>query len=172
MDLGAQPEHQKDQVEKEDQVGLQANLASFLATCDNAPSGSTGKRDFVQRMDQARLPADRFLFQEGRQPDRGGCRNVRRSVRIRGPNILGKDKKLVETDNTWEVAEGKQWKAAKFIPMGRGHGNGFWTTQSSPRPEPFLEPVPHPGGPREERLFDAFAGRPHRDQVVTSRPPS
>ena len=164
MDLGARPEHQKDQVEKDDQAGFQAGFRVFsrhLRQCFFPPD-QREKSDFVQRMDQARLPADRSFFKKGGQPDRGGCRNVRRSVRIRGPvhprqrqdarrnrQVLGsgRGQAMEGGDRSSSLREGA-------METGFGQRNRVQDRNHS------RSRSPHPGGPREERLFDALAGTP------------
>ena len=61
----------------------------------------------------------------------------------------------VETDKSWEVAEGKQLKAATEVhPYGKGPWKRVLDNAiSQDRNHSWSRS--HPGGPREERLFDA-----------------
>ena len=86
--------------------------------------------------------------------------------------ILGKDKMLVETDKTWEVAEGKQWKAATEV---HSYGKGPWKRVLDNAIESKTGTTPGAGPPIRAALVKndflmRSLGRPHPDQVVTSRP--
>ena len=136
-------------------AGFQAVFRVFLALRQCFfPPDQREKGDFVQRMDQARLPADRFLFQEEDNLIEVDAEMFGGASGFVAQFILGKDKMPVETDKSWEVAEGKQWKAATEVhPYGRGRKTGFGQRNRVQDRNHSRSRSPHPGGPREERLL-------------------
>ena len=119
--IWGQPERQKDQIEKEDQALLPAlHLFSLLATMPFPPIN--GKRILSEEWTKPVYQTASF-FKKGDNLIEVDAEMFGGASGFVAQFILGKDKKLVETDKTWEVAEGKQWNPATEV---HSYGEGPW----------------------------------------------
>ena len=84
----------------------------------------------------------------------------------------GKSAMILKTDQSWEVQKGKKWIPAKVV---YAYGQGPWkqilnnAIPSKPGNNPFDGPSVRAALVKNDFLMRSL-GRPHRDQVVTSRP--
>ena len=171
---GSNPNAKKIKLRKKIKLDYKPTFASFLATCDNAFSlringkNVTSSKEWTKPVYQQTAS----FFKKGDNLIEVDAEMFGGASGFVAQFILGKDKKLVETDKTWEVAEGKQWKAATEV---HPYGKGPWKRVLDNAIESKTGTTPGAGPPIRAALVKndflmRSLGRPHRDQVVTSRP--
>ena len=171
---GSNPNAKKIKLRKKIKLDYKPTFASFLATCDNAFSlringkSVTSSKEWTKPVYQQTAS----FFKKGDNLIEVDAEMFGGASGFVAQFILGKDKKLVETDKTWEVAEGKQWKAATEV---HPYGKGPWKRVLDNAIESKTGTTPGAGPPIRAALVKndflmRSLGRPHRDQVVTSRP--
>ena len=171
---GPNPNAKKIKLKKKIKLDSKPTFASFLATCDNAFSlringkNVTSSKEWTKPVYQQTAS----FFKKGDNLIEVDAEMFGGASGFVAQFILGKDKKLVETDKTWEVAEGKQWKAATEV---HSYGKGPWKRVLDNAIESKTGTIPGAGPPIRAALVKndflmRSLGRPHRDQVVTSRP--
>ena len=171
---GPNPNTKKIKLRKMISLASKPASASFLATCDNAfalrinGKNVTSSKEWTKPVYQHTAS----FFKRGDNLIEVDAEMFGGASGFVAQFILGKDKKLVETDKTWEVAEGKQWKAATEV---HPYGKGPWKRVLDNAIESKSGTTPGAGPPIRAALVKndflmRSLGRPHRDQVVTSRP--
>ena len=171
---GGNPKTKKIKLRKIIKLASKPAFASFLATCDNA---------FSLRINGTNVTSSKVwtkpVYQQTASFFKKGENLIEVDAEMHGGDsgfvaqfILGKDKTLVETDKSWEVAEGKQWNEATEV---HPYGKGPWkrvldnAIESKAGTKPGGDPPVRAALVKNDFLMRSL-GRPHRDQVVTSRP--
>ncbi|HAE10310.1 MAG TPA: hypothetical protein DCG39_01570 [Opitutae bacterium] len=171
---GPDPNTRKIRLRKRIVLDAKPASASFLATCDNAFSlringkGATSSKDWTKPV---YLQAASF-FKKGENLIEVDAEMFGGASGFVAQFVIGKDKKLVETDKSWEVAKGKEWDAATEV---HPYGKGPWKRVLDNARETKAGVSPGSAPPIRAALVKndflmRSLGRPHRDQVVTSRP--
>jgi hypothetical protein len=173
---GPNPNTRKIRFRKQITLASKPAFASFLATCDNGFSLKINGKNVTSSKDWTKP-----VYQQTASFFKKGNNWIEVNAEMRGGAsgfvaqfIIGKDKDktLVETDKSWEVAEGKEWNAATEV---HPYGKGPWKRVLDNAIESKTGTIPGGGPPVRAALVKndflmRSLGRPHRDQVVTSRP--
>jgi len=173
---GPNPNTRKIRLRKQITLASKPAFASFLATCDNGFSLKINGKNVTSSKDWTKP-----VYQQTASFFKKGNNRIEVNAEMRGGAsgfvaqfIIGKDKDktLVETDKSWEVAEGKEWNAATEV---HPYGKGPWKRVLDNAIESKTGTIPGGGPPVRAALVKndflmRSLGRPHRDQVVTSRP--
>lgn len=171
---GPNPNTKKIKLRKMIKLTSKPASASFLATCDNAFSlringkNVTSSKEWTKPVYQQTAS----FFKKGDNLIEVDAEMFGGASGFVAQFIIGKDKKLVETDKSWEVAKGKEWNAATEV---HPYGKGPWKRVLDNAIESKTGTTPGGGPPVRAALVKndflmRSLGRPHRDQVVTSRP--
>ena len=171
---GPNPNTKKIKLRKEIKLDSKPDFASFLATCDNAFSLKINGKNVTSSKDWTKP-----VYQQTASFFKKGDNLIEVDAQMHGGAsgfvaqfIIGKHKTLVETDKSWEVAEGKEWNAATEV---HPYGKGPWkkvldnAIESKTGTTPGGDPPIRAALVKNDFLMRSL-GRPHRDQVVTSRP--
>lgn len=171
---GPNPKTKKIKLRKMIKLDSKPEFASFLATCDNAFSlwingkNVTSSKDWTKPVYQKTA----YFFKKGENLIEVDAEMYGGSSGFVAQFMIGKDKTLVETDKSWEVAKGKEWNPATEV---HPYGKGPWGRVLDNASESKAGTTPGAGPPIRAALVKndflmRSLGRPHRDQVVTSRP--
>ena len=171
---GPNPKTKKIKLRKKITLAVKPDLASFLGTCDNGFSlwingkKVTSSKDWTKPVYQKTA----YFFKKGENLIEVDAEMYGGASGFVAQFIIGKDKMLVETDKSWEVAKGKEWNPATEV---HPYGKGPWKRVLDQARESEAGTTPGAGPPIRAALVKndflmRSLGRPHRDQVVTSRP--
>ena len=151
-------------------------FVSLVATCDNAFSLRVNGKFLTSSREWTRP-----VYHEVSDYFKAGKNLIEVDAEMFGGSsgfiaqlTFGKGKKptILKTDQSWEVQKGKQWIPAKLVHK---YGAGPWkrvfdrAVPSKPGKNPFDGPSVRASLVKNDFLMRSL-GRPHRDQVVTSRP--
>ena len=151
-------------------------FTSLLATCDNAFSFKVNGKFLTSSREWTRpvyhevsdfFKAGKNLIEVNAEMFGGGSGFIAQFSFGKG-----KDAITLSTDKTWEVQEKKKWIPAKVV---HNYGAGPWkrildkAVPTIPGQSTFDGPSVRASLVKNDFLMSSL-GRPHRDQVVTSRP--
>ncbi len=173
---GPNPQTRKVRLRKQVKLASKPSVATLLATCDNAFSMKVNGKQVTASKEWTKP-----VYHEVSSFFQAGDNLIEVDAEMRGGAsgfvaqlTFGEDKDwtLVETDKSWQVAEGKQWKPATEV---HPYGQGPWGRVLDKARESKAGHTPEDGPPIRAALVKndflmRSLGRPHRDQVVTSRP--
>jgi hypothetical protein len=151
-------------------------FTSLLATCDNAFSLKVNGKFLTSSREW-----NRPIYHEVSDFFKAGKNLIEVNAEMFGGGSgfiaqfsfgKGKDAIALSTDKTWEVQEKKKWNPAKVV---HNYGAGPWkrildkAVPTIPGQSTFDGPSVRAALVKNDFLMRSL-GRPHRDQVVTSRP--
>lgn len=170
------PQTRKIKLRKSIDLKSQPAFTSLLATCDNAFSLRVNGKLLASSREWTRP-----VYHEVSDFFKAGKNLIEVNAEMFGGNSgfiaqfsFGKEKDAMTliTDKTWEVEEGKKWIPAKLV---NNYGAGPWNRildqaiPTKPGESTFDGPSVRASLVKNDFLMRSL-GRPHRDQVVTSRP--
>jgi hypothetical protein len=172
----SEPQTRKIKLRKSIELKKKPVFTSLLATCDNAFSLRVNGKLLTSSREWTRPVYHEVseFFKTGKNIIEVDAEMFGGSSGFIAQFSFGKGKSIttLKTDKNWEVKKGNKWIAANTV---FNYGAGPWkkvldnAVPSRPGQNPFDGPSVRASLVKNDFLMRSL-GRPHRDQVVTSRP--